>query len=458
MSVLARSCKTPRVMRTGLVALVACVAAACHPKAPPPPKPVAANARPFHGMPTITLADNQQPGPLYRVTLGVDIARDVMPTDDLALVVSVGDEEVGRYPIVGRFERRPTRIKQEIELPLGDYEIDLDYQGTRFSGMPFRLADVPVWGGRRATQVRLHPGTRISLREKKLWVGRWWANDGPPQAWIVEWVRDGQVVTATSGREERGIPANAARVVGGAAGAFQSARVVENTIWSFGEEYPVPDVVATQPGAWAARVVHGGASPVAVVFTVLPNGRLAEASSRKIFSVGWQESWSKRLEQRALSVNEVERLTAKLPHVSSTQPFDDVADGSNTIRISTAAVRALFRSKPLADGWWQYESLLAAPPPAAATGATPPTYRPGATRPMDAAGFPKGATQGGAKKSGMPVAREASARTPTPAQAAAAREKEEADRRAKLKALRTQIESLIKTHGGPWKSEEFPRS
>jgi len=298
--------------------------------------------------------------------------------------------------------------------------------------MPFRLAQVPVWGGHTALQLRMHPGTRLSLREKKLWVGRWWANDGPPQAWIIEWVFEGQVVTTTSGREDRGIPPQASRIVGGAAGAFRDPHVVENTIWTYGEEYPIPDVVAQRPGPWAARVVHGGASPVAVVFTVQPGGRLAEASPRRIAAVGWEPSWSYRLEQRALSITEVERLTAKLPQLSSTQPFDDTEDAGGpepAIRISTAAVRALFRSKQLADAWWQYQTLNVAATPAA-------------QRPVDAAAFPKTAAR---KPGGMPAPRESSAR-------------DEAERRAKLRTLRTQIEGLIKAHGGPWKSDEFPRS
>ena len=447
-------------MRTGLVVLAACVATSsflgtgCVPKqsrhsyfrkASAPPAPV--TARPFAAMPTVALVDNQQTGPMYRVQIIADITRDVMPTDDLAIIVSVDGHEVGRYPIVGTFDGGPTRIKQEIELPLGDYEIDYDYQGTRFAGMPFRLAEVPVWGGRRALQLRSHPGTRVSLRERKLWVGRWWANDGPPQAWIVEWAHEGKVVTTTSGREERGIPANAARVVGGAAGAYQSSRVVENTIWTYGEEYPLPDVVATKPGPWAARVVHGGSSPISIVFNVLPNGRLAEASSLRVFSVGWEESWSKRLEQRALAVTEVERLTGKLPQMGSSQPFDDVtmtpsSGPESPVRISTSAVRALFRSKALADAWWQFENLNTAAP---ATPAMPSATARG-SRPLDAAAFPKTA----ARKAGMPAAREAAASRQSA--------KDEADRRAKLRALRTQIESLIKSHGGPWKTDEFPRS
>ncbi|NVB79166.1 MAG: hypothetical protein HOV81_12265 [Kofleriaceae bacterium] len=403
------------------VVVLGLVAVACVPKKYAVPKPSAPTARPFESGPSVALVDAVQDGPMYRVQIQADITRDVMPTDDLAIVVSVDDHEVGRYPIVGKFERGPTRIKQEIELPLGDYEIDYQYQGVKFAGMPFRLAQVPVWGGHVGLQLRAHPGTRVSLREKKLWVGRWWANDGPPQAWIVEWVRDGQVMTTTSGREEVGIPPRAQGLVGGAYATFRDERVVPNTIWTYGEEYPLPDVVVQTPGAWAARVVHGGSAPVAVVFTVQPGGNLLELANRNIASAGWQPSWSKRLDALSLSVTEVDRITEKMPHISSTQPFDD-GDGRTdapepAIRVSTAAVRALFRSKELAEAWHDYLALntntLYAQP--AALSKT-------------------------AKKSEAPGA------------------KQEAARRTKLRQLRSQIEQLIKTNGGPWRPDEHPHS
>ena len=108
---------TPRVMRISLIFAVAVVVGfgcVAH-RQPPPAKPVAPTARPFSTMPKVVLLDRTQPGPMYRVQLEAAITRDVIPTDDLAIVVSVDDHEVGRYPIVGRFN---TKVKQEIELPL----------------------------------------------------------------------------------------------------------------------------------------------------------------------------------------------------------------------------------------------------------------------------------------------------------------------------------------------------
>jgi hypothetical protein len=433
------------MMQIALFAALAAGAIACTPRAPTGPTatapvaaPVAGTARPFAAMPTVALVDHTQEGPSYRVQIIAEITRDVMPTDDLAIVVSVGENEVARYPIVGMFDRaaRTTRIKQEIELPLGDYELDYAYQGQKFAGMPFRLAEVPVWGGRKALQLRQHPGTRVSLREGKLWVGRWWANDGPPRAWIVEWVHEGKVATTTSGREQRGIPPHASRVVGGAAGAYRDSRVVNNTVWTYGEQYPLPAMVARTPGVWAARVVHGSSAPVAVVFSIRPDGKLVELSARRVHAAGWEPSWSRRLEQRALAVTEVERLTAKLPHASPSQPFDEVpaqTTGEAPLRISTAAVRALFRSKQVAELWWSYYELAATP--AKAKSAAPASAQ--------APAFPKASK----RTAGLGEKRDA-----------AAAAKEDADRRLRQRALRAQIETLIKAHGGAWKPDEFPRS
>ena len=429
MSGLRNSCKTPRLMMKALgLAICVVAAAACVPKKHQVAQPAATSARPFDHGPVATLVDQDQEGPSFRVQIAADITRDVMPTDDLAIVISVRDEEVGRYPVVGRFVQRPTRVAQVIELPLGDYQIDYVYQGTTYAGMPFRLAEVPVWGGRRALQLRSHPGTRVSLREKKLWVGRWWANDGLPQAWIVEWVREGKVVTMTSGRELHGIPPHGAQLVSGAAGAYHAERIVNNTIWTYGEVYGVPDVVAQQPGVWAARVVHGNSPPVAVVFHVAPGGRLGELADKRIAAVGWEPSWSRELDARAVSVTEVGRLTSKMPKISASQPFDEAPRTQGlepAVRLSLAAVRALFRSEQLAEAWNTFNTLN-----------VPSSYvhlHPGQT--------PAAAS----KRNGV-----ATPRRETPAK--------ESERRAKLRKLRTQIEGLIEDHGSPWKADEFPRS
>ena len=110
------------------------------------------------------------------------------------------------------------------------------------------------------------------------------------------------------------------------------------------------------------------------------------------------------LDAHALSITEVDRLTAKLPQISSAQPFDEPrTDGA--IRVSTAAIRALFRSKQLAELWSEYLNATSIVQPAAM-----------------------------------------------------ASKKKEPTSPAKLKAMRQQIEALIKSQGGQWTPEEHPHS
>jgi hypothetical protein len=414
--------------------VMALLVTACIPvKRPPAAPPAGANERPFDAMPTAVLIESTQvQGPVYRVRLVAQITRDVIPTDDLALVVSVDDNEIKRYPIVGAFAGRPTKVTQEIELPLGDYEIDYVYQGTRYAGSPFRLAIVPVWGGKKVVQLRAHQGTRISLREQKLWVGRWRASDGPSDAWIIEWVHEGQVAATTSGRDPRALARNADSIIGGAAGAYRSKRTLDNTLWAYGEEYPLPPQVATTPGRWAARLVNGSAAPIAIMFTVLPGGRLDEMSDRRVALANWEPSWSKHLEQRGLNPAEVDRVASKLPVDDPDQPFDELAADEErlepSVRVSRSAVRALFRSQQLAELWWSYQQANKPLTSAVATQTT-----------QNAVGFPKG----GKRATGLGSRRIA---------------KSAKEQRTKLRAMRAQIEQLIRTHGGPWKPDEFPRS
>ena len=190
----------------------------------------------------------------------------------------------------------------------------------------------------------------------------------------------------------------------------------------------MPDVVLTQPGVWAARVVHGSSPPVAVVFNVLAGGQLKELSQARVVTAGWEVSWSKPLQALALNPTEVDRLSAKLPKISATEGFDEPTNQQvlePAIRLSLAAVRALFRSKQLAEAWSTYNTLNA---PAAYV-----ALHPGQT--PEAAG----------KRAGVPVPQKE-----MPGK--------DGERRARLKLLRTQIDQLIKQNGSPWKAEEFPRS
>lgn len=329
---------------------------------------------PFLGAPAVSWTDD--PGSGYHVELSVALQRDVTPGDKLAFVVRVADDDVNRFPVVGA---RGTTVRQRLDLPLGDYDVALDYQGKRFAGQPFRIAVVPEWGGGRALHLFRHHGTRVSLRERRLWVLRWWSNDAPALPWIIEWRHDGSAVSTTTGREQRWNIAGASAFV-----RYVAQPAARRSIWQLGEEYAVPDVVANTPGSWEARVIHAGAPPVAIAFTVLPGGAVGEAAGELIATpYGWTHAWSKPLALQAVAPSEIVELEDKLPVIAGAQRIDD-----GPIELTPSAVRALFRSKPLADSWTK---LLGIEP-------------------------------------------------------------------TKARALRSQIEQLIKTHGGPWKPEEFPKS
>jgi signal transduction histidine kinase len=101
---------TPRVMRISLgLALAFLVGFGCvaH-RQPPPAKPVAPTARPFASMPKVELVDHVQPGPMYRVQIEAAITRDVIPTDDLAIVGPLAsDNPVEALKLID-YQSRPT--------------------------------------------------------------------------------------------------------------------------------------------------------------------------------------------------------------------------------------------------------------------------------------------------------------------------------------------------------------
>ncbi len=327
---------------------------------------------PFIHGPAVNWTDD--PGAGYHVELTVALQRNLIAQDHLAFVVRVGADEVGRYPIkhgvVG------TTIHQRVDaLPIGDYSVELDYNGARFAGEPFRVAVVPEWGGTHNLHLFRHHGTRISLVEHKLWVLRWWANDAPTLPWIVEWRHEGKPVTTTTGRERKWTISDANELV-----RYALQPQARRSIWQLGEAYTVPDQVAKMPGSWEARIVHAGASPVSIGFTVMPNGTIGEAAKELVATPdGWTHAWSQPLALRPLAPEDIIDLYDRLPVVAGEQQLTE-----GPIELTPSAVRALFRSKQLADQWSKF-----------LTG---------------------------------------------------------------NRELRGRVEQMIKSEGGPWKPEEFPRS
>lgn len=297
---------------------------------------------PFIHGPAIAWSDDPANG--YRVELTVALQRNLIAQDDLAFVVRVGADEVGRYPITSGVVG--TTVHQKIEqLPIGDYTVELEYNHTRFAGEPFRIAVVPEWGGTKNLHLFRHHGTRISLAEKKLWVLRWWANDAPALPWIVEWRHEGKPVATTTGRERKWAIADSNEIV-----KYAMQPAARRSIWQLGEEYSVPEQIAKMPGSWEARVVHAGAMPVSVGFTVMPNGTIGEADPQLVATDdGWSHTWSQILPLRPLAAKNIAELDSRLPMVAGAQHLDE-----GPIELTPNAVRALFRSKSLADQWSKF--------------------------------------------------------------------------------------------------------
>ncbi|MEO8553744.1 MAG: hypothetical protein ABI678_27415, partial [Kofleriaceae bacterium] len=119
-----------------------------------------ASDMPFIHGPAVAWTDDPKSG--YHIELTVALQRNLIAQDHLAFVVKVGADEVGRYPITKGVVG--TTVHQKIdELPLGDYSVELEYNGHHFAGEPFRIAIVPEWGGGKNLHLFRHHGTRVSL-------------------------------------------------------------------------------------------------------------------------------------------------------------------------------------------------------------------------------------------------------------------------------------------------------
>jgi hypothetical protein len=308
-----------------------------------PPKKVdgpRATELPFSA-PAVEWTDDPQTG--YHVEIASSIQRDLKPTDGVFFVVRVGADEVGKFPIAGP---RGAQFRQRLDLPLGDYDVAIEYQGRRYAGEPFRIAVVPEWGGTKNLHLFRHHGTRVSLRDRRLWILRWWANEAPARPWIIEWRHDGRAITTTQGRDMPWHTQDASAFVHDV-GKLGAAR---RSIWQLGEEYVIPDAVASQPGAWEARVVHEGTPPLAVDFTVSAGGQLADATPDLVLTrEGWSHAWSKSLDSHTLSEADVLDLEEKMAVMQGAQRMTD-----GPIPLTVSAVRALFRSKQLGESWSKY--------------------------------------------------------------------------------------------------------
>src|SRR5262245_33628177 len=122
--------------RVSRVAMICCaVACGSAPKHVEEPKAAAGVDLPFESPATVEPASGEQKASLFGVTLAVKLRREVTSDERLAFVVRVGDLEVGRYPIQGN----SPHTTQDLQLPLGDYHLELIYNGAHYAGPDFRI-------------------------------------------------------------------------------------------------------------------------------------------------------------------------------------------------------------------------------------------------------------------------------------------------------------------------------
>ena len=416
--------------------------AGCLPE--PAPQTPQALALPFDAGFTATPLPGARPGTV-KLRLRAAITRTIVPEDGLAFVVRSGGREIERFPIAGEYidgytlhirpslDTHPPGLEPTVELALGDYDLDVEYAGTRYWGTTLRVAEVPYWGGRKQVEAIEHIGTTLDLHAGTLAVAQWWADDAPAQPWVIEWRRDGQVIMTTTGHEGRWLAAHAPSLV------YDAGSGSHQSIWRLRQEYRLPREVEQTPGAWEARIAHGGAAPIAVRFAIAAPRRPAATSGRLIAArEGWVDQRSAPLAIEPLPTAEAAPLIARLDSVERKQAFDDGAsprDLVEPIALSTPAVRALFRSKQLVDAWDDFLALNSQAP-----GYVDSVYF---TNEEDYTLSPE-------QKWKRKQAADRRAERDAPRTDAAAK--------TRLRTLRPKIEQLIRKHGGAWQPRELPRS
>ena len=165
-----------------------------------------------------------------------------------------------------------------------------------------------------------------------------------------------QVVTTTSGREERGIPPRRTRLVGGALGAFHDRRVVHE------HDLDVRRGVSDSRRRRAARRVRGPRASCTAARA--GRGRVHRAARRQARRAELAQDRVGRLgaelveeARRALAVDHRGRSPDREAAANRVDAAVRRGRRSRTraaIRVSTAAIRALFRSKQLAELWHEY--------------------------------------------------------------------------------------------------------
>jgi len=346
-------------MRTVVITCALAIAACARPH---PGGPVAARDLAF--VPTSITASPagvlKGKGP-YPIQLAVTATRTMTAADAITLRVSHDGTTVASVPVVVDVPKTydgggtTKQFTATVEIPAGDYEVELVRADRPILGHAFKLASVPVWGGGKQIHFFAHQNTRVDLDNDVLRLARWVVEDSPTQAWVVEWWHAGQRVTTTKGRTDPW-PSYQLDALVDAATRKDGARA---SIWSFGaERYAIPKDLIHMGGQWEARIYREGAPPVALAFE-LPIA--LETQESRVAAIGL--SLSSPLFLRPLPEGLGADVFAAIP--GKQEPaLAPTADHTQVdpIAFDQDATRALFRSPELARKWRSFLELEARAP------------------------------------------------------------------------------------------------
>jgi hypothetical protein len=297
----------------------------------------------------------------FPIQLAVTATRTIAAADAITLRVSAGGVAVASVPVVVDVPKTydgggtTKQFTATVEVPAGDYEVELVRADRPILGHAFKLASVPVWGGGKQVHFFAHQNTRVDLDNDVLRLARWVVEDSPTQGWVVEWWHAGQRVTTTKGRTDPW-PSYQLDALVDAATHKDGARA---SIWSFGSErYAIPKDLIHMGGQWEARIYREGAPPVALAFE-LPIA--LETQESRVAAIGL--SLSSPLFLRPLPEGLGADVFAAIPGKQEPALAPTVDHTAvDPIAFDQDATRALFRSPELARKWRSFLELEARAP------------------------------------------------------------------------------------------------
>jgi hypothetical protein len=363
----------------------------------------------------------------YPIELAVNANRSLTAADAITLrvvVAGTGGTAVASVPVVievppGWNGGTSKAFSAVVEVPAGDYEVELVRGDAPILGHAFKLAEVPVWGGGRQVHFFSHQNTRIDLDTDTLRLARWVVEDEPTQGWIIEWWQRGKRVITTKGRSPAWPAFELAKVVQSAT----SKDAARPTIWTYGaERYTIPKDLILIGGQWEARVYREGAPPVSVTFEL---AIAPETQESRVAAIGLKLSSPLFLRPlpEGLGADAFVAIPGKQQPTSVVPASRPLID---PITFDRSAVRAMFRSPELARKWRDFLSSNST---------------------VESSGEQVWNLTAAEKREAEKLAKAQRGRDPA---------KVDAERLARVKRLRPEIVALIRKYDGPWQPSDIP--